>query len=157
MKCHLVLDLDGTLVHDGNPRPGLSQFLEFCFDNFKTVSIWTAADRSWWNFCWTEHMLQFDFDRVLSRKDCEFSLTSQKIIKPLRKIWANYPDCTKFNTLLIDDTPIVAEENPRNLISIPMFGFDKDDKELELMQKVLSERIAQFKQTQDIRSSKSRP
>lgn len=75
---HLVLDLDGTLIHSMLPdeiteltpgeehpesvvfrikrskgeyivfgRPYIKQFLRFCFDKFKTVSVWTAGTRQY--------------------------------------------------------------------------------------------------------------
>ena len=51
---HVILDMDETLLTgDGfrkiHARPGLPLFLHFCFTNFDTVSIWTAASRDWLN------------------------------------------------------------------------------------------------------------
>jgi len=50
---HLILDLDHTIVEGAYingektvlARPYLKQFILFVFNLFKTVSIWTAADR----------------------------------------------------------------------------------------------------------------
>ena len=50
-KLHLILDIDGTLIDDKGllePRLYLKEFLKYAFDNFKTVSIWTAAHESWY-------------------------------------------------------------------------------------------------------------
>jgi hypothetical protein len=53
-KKHIVLDIDGTLIHDcSDPddiddykniytRPYLKQFFDFCFKEYETVSIWSA-------------------------------------------------------------------------------------------------------------------
>merc|ERR1719161_393230 len=55
----LVLDIDGTLLSEGTPedatgaemrrflRPHLHKFLDFAFDQFGAVGIWTAASQSW--------------------------------------------------------------------------------------------------------------
>lgn len=69
MSYHIVLDIDGTLIDSSTnkiecvkphfgvmndettyyfyKRPYLDEFLEFCFKEFDSVSLWTAGDQFW--------------------------------------------------------------------------------------------------------------
>lgn len=164
-EAHIVLDLDQTLVNDGVARPGLVEFLQFCFSKFASVSIWTAAEKSWWSFCYKEHMLEhgFVFDRVLTRSDCgqivqspsynsSFKADRLLTLKPLSKFWDDTSTGMKANnTLIVDDTPTTAAANPENLIPITQFIRGEDDALFSLMD-LLELRLEQFKETGDIRS-----
>ena len=99
----IVLDVDGTLIDSLNvcrpwgsspafaepthiheehiavfARPNLPKFLDFCFERFAGVGIWTASDASWcemavaevlsrhrdWCFCWSQqHCSEHSRDR----------------------------------------------------------------------------------------------
>ncbi len=84
---HLVLDIDGTLIDNKEEkidgiesfefkckeftcyiykRPHLDEFLDYCFDKFDSVSIWTAASKGWMDIVLTniineKHSKQFLF------------------------------------------------------------------------------------------------
>lgn len=104
---NIVLDIDGTLIEETpssmkesriNHRPHLHTFLAFCFDNFDTVSIWTAASEEWANEVISSFGLDKKFAYVYTGKN---TTTEQKIVcsdecrpyfgrskvKPLKKLW----------------------------------------------------------------------
>jgi len=148
---HLVLDLDGTLLSDAHPRPHLNVFLKFCKKHFETVSVWTAASRDWWCYCYGEHLRWFDFDRVLTDVDCEiggrgFYFNGEPSVKkPLAKHW----EINK--TLIVDDTPQTAIDNPANLIEVKTWNHEENDAELLQVKALLRERLAWFAETGDVR------
>lgn len=111
---HLVLDLDGTLVHtvaideivglqpgEEHPesptsklllngkehilfgRPYIREFLRFCFENFESVSVWTAGTQKY-----AEHVVETLFETrpklLWTRKDC--MLKGNCHIKPLSQM-----------------------------------------------------------------------
>jgi hypothetical protein len=161
---HVVLDMDGTLIDNGYIntkcpdmvcnygygyfRPGLKEFLTKCFDTFASVSIWTAASDDW---------LQLFFKSIgkdLSNKflfKWSFSRCSTKdygdgfgplYIKKLRKMWktdmANNCNMTKDNTIIVDDTKEICQENYGNAIYIKSWILtDYDDVELKRLYKYL--------------------
>ena len=159
-RVHIVLDLDGTLLYDCNTRPHLDEFLRFCFQRFASVSIWTAASRDWWLHCWSNHMRQFDFTRVLTSKDCVcsgrgfYNSTGDAVVtKPLRKLWDDPSnDMEEYNTLVVDDTPQTAIENAANFIAISSYIYGDDDEGLIHLQKRLKEMMESYSKTHDIRN-----
>lgn len=162
-ELNLVLDMDSTLISNFgsniNPRPYLQPFLTFCFKNFKSVSIWTAADTVW--FSAVNHVLFQPLMKHISQtigKECKFRFvyvrpqgTIKYVIRPeyhfapqpifvkeLRKLWSNrlkFPDFTPHNTLIVDDTPETFSQNYRNAIHIPAFAYSnsQDHELLKLM------------------------
>lgn len=119
---HIVLDMDGTLVsHDAfaHPRPGLAEFLDFCFANFHTVSIWSAADRVWIsNILSGPVFCKYNFHLVWTRNECV--LAHDIFTKPLSKIRKNLPEPNDI-VLIVDDTPETAYENPELLVRISTY------------------------------------
>ena len=130
--------MDNTLIASDStniyPRPFLVPFLKFCFENFRTVSIWTAAEESWFNivnkFVFQPILTQLSqqlhkqckFYFVLTRPSVKFVYTSHTsklgqqnvgqqsvvMIKDLNDIWRKpltYPGFTMGNTVIIDDIP----------------------------------------------------
>jgi TFIIF-interacting CTD phosphatase-like protein len=170
-KC-IVLDIDLTLVHTqdtmkslselpdtmrkqayvialddgymwGLERPHLQQFLEFCFDNFVIVNIWSAGKKGYVHAIvdritrdtHAPHAI-FTFDDLL--------LENNTYSKPLYKMWED-EILSKFmnerNTLIVDDNDITFQHNIRNAIQIPEYfpsvneqGEDDDDCLLQLIQ-----------------------
>lgn len=150
---HIVLDLDGTLVFTrsiGSPcygqcdppsplgalpdftcdgylatykRPGLDAFLDFCFDRFASVSLWTAGTDfyAWYiaqNICATHR----PFASIRSADDCV--VVDDCLFKPLRLLWAS-PDSNgacETNTIIVEDQPSYCALNPRNAIIVGSYG-----------------------------------
>merc|ERR1719223_1245962 len=158
----IVLDLDDTLIdsmpaalsaqigldlrpahtdEDGDsifPRPGLAEFLDFCFERFAGVAIWTSAGREWahtnvqhvlgasrpWAFVWTG-----DRDSVRRCTRVKAGIVdlhdSAVKVKPLRKVWQSSArrgqGFTRQSTVIIEDTVSNCRSNYGNAIFVPPF------------------------------------
>ena len=98
---NLILDMDGTLIDSyfsfvtGKmviiPRPHLKEFLEFVFDNFSNVSIWTNGVKEWYEEVYSTLLITFipngkSFHFVKTREN----LFDTNIVKPLSDIYKIY-------------------------------------------------------------------
>ena len=140
---NLILDLDETLIHtivtyqpdpnlekksdfnfrfsaDGPiyyvfKRPGLDEFLNESFKRFSRVGIWTAADRHYAKMI-IKKILNYqqimNLDFVFSRDFCESDQIGT--IKPLSKIYQNYPTWKPKETIMVDNSAQVLRDNPLN-------------------------------------------
>jgi len=141
----IVLDIDGTLIKipDGSStvtlRPYVIEFLNFCFNTFEKVSIWTAATPEWARFVLAHLTVsnggkEFPFDFVYSREKCSTKIIQnsfypeQMYIKPLRKVWKSCPGYDRHNTVIVDDIPETFQDNYGNGIPITSYfgGFDEN-------------------------------
>ena len=155
---HLILDIDGTLITDDEPiifRPGLAKFLNFCFEHFETVSIWSAAG---------EDHVQSISAQVLPEgrkwlfvrhgKYCHARYSTgsgDEIFTPmitekrLGNIWKSkqYREkgLKRENTIIIDNTPSVCTKNYGNAIYVRTFEGDPDDQELDRLMTYLQDFI----------------
>lgn len=143
-KKNIILDMDHTLFDTDSmkPRPFLKDFLRFCFVNFETVAIWTAANRSWFDNVYKKVLsdalpLGEDFHFVWTGEKCSrcaivmdgcYDKFDAVNTKPLKKIWKKYgPVINKHNTLIVDDNPFTYVGNYGNAIPIsPYHGSDDD-------------------------------
>lgn len=143
---NIILDLDETLIHTTmeptnhpnfrarfrlsgtdyylHTRPGLTEFLDFVFTNFKTVNIWTAATK--------DYAIQI-INKIMTkeqRQQLKFFNTRTHIVngtKPLKMLFSNdkakelgiFPN----NTLMIDDKDSIAIYNPGNAIIVPKWDY----------------------------------
>ncbi len=108
----------------GIKRPGLNDFLKFCFDNFE-VLVWSAGTQKYVKSICDEVFDDIYYPRIIySRKNCLFD--GSHIRKPLRKMMAENTELSNMklnNTLIIDDRPdYVLDYNPDNSIIIPAFS-----------------------------------
>lgn len=144
---------DHKLTHGGEQfkmyaRPYLDAFIKFCQKNFKRIALWTHADRLW---------LQKFIDNVLpngvellfkyhsshgEEKEIGKEIPQSKVpksvldgkksntvrLKPLEKIYKEYPEFNSDNTLIIEDTEENCIENLKNCIIVPEFSVVKHDK-----------------------------
>lgn len=142
---NIVLDMDNTLIegcpytYDIIPRPNLEIFLVWCFQNFKNVSIWTAANRLWFNrvneLVFKDILLKINksFDFVFTSDKCttiyEFSewhgQCFPKTIKKLRKLHKyrseKFKDYDIENTIIVDDKSKTFSQNYGNGICVEPF------------------------------------
>lgn len=149
---HLILDLDGTLVSEGEKnciaRPFLKFFFDIVFILFETVSIWTAASQDWYDECYKNILSPLMGDKkfyfVYTSINCS-NKTNKKailegdyyalpiILKPLKKIWKKYKNQSisfnKKNTLIIDNTYETFSENYGNALLIRTFTGSQQDKD----------------------------
>ena len=144
---NIILDLDGTLIGpDQSPRNHLSIFLHYVFDKFDNVSIWTHANNEWFNAAYhnvlKQHMpINKEFKFIWCRDKCESICSSYssytcpssiEIIKPLRDVYAAFPDHHKYNTFILDDNEKTYQYNIANSIPIPSFTGEIDN-DIELL------------------------
>jgi hypothetical protein len=144
---HIILDMDGTLVGIVNnmkpiSRPYLEDFLVFCFKNFKSVSIWTAANIEWFEVVnekifqpmLEKHNLNFrfvwDYNKCIRTRTINYY--GFKYIKNLEKVWNEYKDMNKDNTIIVDDNQISCMDNLENAIIIPSYNPEDKTEDLEL-------------------------
>lgn len=154
---HIVLDLDATLIaSDKNsnpyPRPFLYSFLIFCFENFKSVSIWTAANKEWlekvyneifqhllrnnaykFRFMWCNDMCEKRYEKLIFTPHFTNSYNIV-YVKPLKKVWTYFLNMNKENTIIIDDNIYSSLDNLENSIEIKAWKYDESyDIELKIM------------------------
>ena len=162
MKLNIILDIDGTLIHNNTPRPHLEYFLEECFKHFKNVSIWTASSKNWCNHVNNnifqpiidninkKHNKTYRFDFVFNASKCTTYRSPYEMYpvteKRLRKLHRSkrFTDYTVENTLIVDDTRTTyCRCNYGNAIPIKSFyTFSKEhDTELLKLVKYLKEII----------------
>jgi len=151
---NIILDMDGTLLDntvnyglfdsqvkcETRPiaRPYLKTFMEYVFEKFERVSIWTHGTKDWYDLCF-EKVLQYviprgeQFHFVITRNDePEYVQTyNMPRAKPLTEIYAKYPEYNEFNTIVIDDMPYTYVLNIDNAIPIKSFSFDSLDFEIQ--------------------------
>jgi len=139
---NIILDMDETLLgYYVKPRPvlhftiiarpHLREFLGFCFKRFERVSIWTAAEKYWYDRCYKDVLKpnlpegkSFHFVRARSLN----KTTSHNPVKRLTDIYKAYPDLyNSTNTLIVDDNPFTYVENLDNAIPIQPFLCDYMD------------------------------
>ena len=127
----------------GSCRPHAFDFLDFCFDYFETVVVWSAGRPRY-----VEALVDFLFkdlphpDLVLTREDCVPSYergTREEILeKPLTKVVARFAAGPKrprlAGLLALDDNPTTfAGPNPDNAILIPRYEPEPTVEELASM------------------------
>ena len=140
---NIVLDLDETLIHtvisekpnnilarrsdlkfqfspDGAiyyvfKRPGLDEFLNEVFKQFKKVGIWTAADRQYAKMV-IKKILSYqqimNLDFVFSRDYCVTD--SLGTYKPLSKIYRTCSGWRPEETIILDNSTQALRDNPQN-------------------------------------------
>ena len=136
-KLHVVLDMDGTLIDNegiGLYRPYLQEFIDFCFAEFASVNIWTAASEDWYDkvhenvlntvlgerefgfvWCGRQRLKQ----RTIAGTEGLFPTTVE--FKDMRDLWDHYDHLTPDNTILIDDLIHTISLNTGNSIYVPTF------------------------------------
>jgi hypothetical protein len=152
-KVHVVLDIDGTLIcsrvdqfdpfkpspnmciqytDDGDDelgyhRPGLIEFLNMCFNDFASVSLWTAGNSTWLDL-FIQSLPDEMHDKFLltwHREHCD--LRKPVYVKPLVKMWdtetAKKVKMHSGTTIIIDDVTEGCVDNPSNHVKIPRFDY----------------------------------
>jgi len=138
---NIILDMDGTLGDNipsylienpkrhsmpiPIPRPGLRKFMRFVFSHYERVSIWTAALPKWYNQFKESVLLpnmpdgaEFHFERTRMPGE------PHVVLKPLREIYAKYPEYNEMNTTIVDDNIETFKDNLGNAVHIPSFFYD---------------------------------
>lgn len=136
-----IIDVDDPVTKRGEGnyirmwgilRPGLKDFLNFCFSYFKMVTIWTAGRSSYalkivqelYKVIGREPHIVYSFDDCLDESgSCS--------TKDLKKIISECPKNMSIeHTFMIDDRLYNFEANPGNGILIPAFAPHQSKKSL---------------------------
>lgn len=64
-------------------------------------------------------MFEFDQAKCPSEKHPDPNETKPLFLKPLQAVWDHFPEWNQSNTLLVDDTPAKARDNPPHLLFSP--------------------------------------
>ena len=105
----------------GMYRPYLREFLDFCFDYFDNVVIWSAGKKKY-----VEKMCQLMFPlenqplNIYTYDDCIIG-EEDYLKKPLKKIYKQFPKLNEKNTFILDDREDTFSLNESNGIQIPEF------------------------------------
>lgn len=113
-------------------RPYLQQFFDYIFQHFDTVSIWTAAKPSHFNYVYNQIIKDYlplnkSFHFVWTRKHCILANGCYSFIKPLSKVYKHFPSFTKDNTYIVDDNLDTYRLNINNSIQICVYYPTKYD------------------------------
>lgn len=162
-KLNVILDLHGTLIDEScRRRPFVDELLQFLFQTCMNVSIWTASHidyvQPFLNYCKKQNY-QFHFvywsKHTPEKLHCSSLWDRPEMVphKPLRKVWRRFPDYTRHNTLIIDDTGYTYKNNYGNAIPVPEFNAEKPDDVLRRLISYiqsLQERLVQHGTIRDV-------
>ena len=131
MKLVDVVSISGSgvvTVLSGIYRPYLREFLDFCFDYFENVVIWSAGKKKY-----VEKMCEIMFPLkehqpmlIYNYNDCIIG-EEDYLKKPLKKLYDDPRTKGKLNeknTFILDDRDDTFSLNPKNGIMIPEFESD---------------------------------
>lgn len=105
-------------------RPYLKEFLDFCFEYFENVIIWSAGKKKY-----VEKMCQIMFPLenkplfIYTYDDCIVG-EEDYLKKPLTKVYKDFPQLNEKNTFILDDREDTFSLNEKNGIQIPEFESD---------------------------------
>lgn len=173
---NVILDIDETLIHTRTQdkkisgrradlsfnigsetyyvyyRPGLKEFLNFVFDNFSTVNIWTAATRVYAQKILTNILSSKQRAKLTFFNSREHTVDGAK---PLSLVFRNEAakkhGILPSNTIIIDDRSDVSRHNPGNAIIIPPWKGQTDTYLLKLI--VVLQGILKHKLITDVTNS----
>jgi len=143
--------VDGTQeIYWGVIRPGVNEFLRFCFDYFRYVIVWTAGKRPY-----AEAVVEVLFrglpqpHLVWAYENCVSEVIRGRAekIKPLTELVkkSGLPELSLENMFALDDNPSTYHRNPFNALPIPGYvpnhksvtSLEADDTALPCLQKWL--------------------
>lgn len=119
----------------GVKRPSLDLFLEYCFDRFENVIVWSAGLDKYVNNVCDELFADIGDPALIYTRDNIFWDENDNIKKPISKIIAEHPELglSMKDTFIVDDRKdYVCDHNPHNAIIIPAFIDIDNSKALNL-------------------------
>lgn len=157
MKKLLILDLDETLIHSSETklairppdfattsyyvykRPHLEAFLTFCKENFK-VAVWTSSSEGYAdvivkNIFPENYPLEF----VWARRRCTRYFCPERYeFEHLKNLWKiKRKGFLLEQTIMLDDTPLKLKNSYGNLVCIPEYLGEIEDKSLKYLMSYL--------------------
>ena len=173
---HIVLDLDNTLIFSTENmlserpfdhmidnlyiyhRPYLEDFFEFCFENYRSVNIWSHGDWEWINVNLIQILPQCYWNRLgfVHHREYHKELGSNWI-KDMHQVWDDPYYVEKGlgirNTIIIDDIPSNHVLHPLNLLSVNPYRGDQND----LTLRNIMTQLSQIRYLSDIRDHITMP
>ena len=161
---HIVLDIDNTLItHSIDPhcknklianseisgayyRTGLIKFLDNCFDNFASVSLWSTSIAAWVSRFVNSLPDQMHNKFLFTWAGNKCTICDDIPIKSLKSMWntnlARDIGMTEHNTVIVDDNKCVCIHNPKNHLQITAYYqySDKPDNALDTVYATLIEK-----------------
>jgi len=125
----VIFDLDETLIFTQNDhilvRPYAYTLISKLLKHVD-VGIWSAGSEDYVMNVLRSRFEVFipNFVFIKTRNYCDFYENS--LIKPIQKIWNEYPKYNQSNTLIIEDTLSNCIFNRRNAIIVPKFKGNHD-------------------------------
>lgn len=132
---------EGCIELCGIVRPYTKEFLNYCFNHFKTVSVWSAGTPEYVN-----NIVNIIFNGisypavVFDRTKCNPEDYTKPIVKVFNLVEGLSEIINEKNTFFIDDREDFMSLNKKNAINIPVYNpnlndilNDNDDSLLKLM------------------------
>ena len=106
-------------------RPYHTEFLDACYSNFDIVGVWSAGTK-----LYVDDIVEYIFKSngyephfIWSRTDCDNIYDkdyedTRILYKPLNKLYYNFEELNKYNTIIVDDNTEVCSKNSLNHILI---------------------------------------
>ena len=118
----------------GITRPYLPEFLTFCFNYFRNVTVWSAGQGPYVHAVVNEIFKDIGTPKlVYVWDDCEIDENAGIYEKPLRKMYKEISSMDETNTFILDDrTTSFSKCNPNNGILIPPYKPDENILSLNL-------------------------
>lgn len=136
LKLH-DMEEDGKSYYLVFERPGLQDFLDYLFKNFRVI-VWTAATKAYAAFIIEKILLQGKDRKIefvfvhhhCKRSKRRYGNDNPKNLEMLMNLY-KIPDMKRTNTFIIDDHPDVKEKNGNMCISAPEYiALNEDTMEL---------------------------
>ena len=110
----------------GVMRPGLKEFLIFCFSYFKAVIVWSAGTKEYVELVCESLFSDVDNPMaIFSRDSCVYDEEAEVYRKPIATLIKQNPRIAQYvnlkNTYIVDDTKYTFQPNPDNAIHIPRY------------------------------------
>lgn len=156
--CHLMQERN-PIVFDicvrktfmwGTVRPHFKEFLRACFRTFDVVGVWSAGNKSYVKAIVEEIFVRNGFMPafVWTNEMCE--IVDDDIHKPLRKVYAAFPDIDQKRTLLFDDLESCGAYDKENFVNVPAWSYgiesmSMDDHVLFHLSKWIREKVSKSK------------
>lgn len=137
-------------------RPYLYEFLEYIFNNFSMVIVWSAGVKKY-----VDEIVRFIFrdfrmpDIVMSREDCVNKKGTYE--KPIMTIPEKFPEfkniITLNNTIIVDDRLDNFNSNPNNGILIPPYDPETTIEGLSSMKDDNLNKLMKWFETKEFKNS----
>lgn len=117
-------------------RPGLQEFLDFAFENFR-VFIWTAGSPEYAVTLTENIILRRNLDKrkvhgVFNSYHVDLATRVHGPMKDLKLLWETFNNtlpegsrCTEYDTIIMDDNPLVHDPYPSNCLYTKALEMDK--------------------------------